>query len=53
MLRSSTPLEFLCERRQFALLREDQRGKYYGVGMVVAPRENHTVVMSPTSARLP
>jgi carboxyl-terminal processing protease len=35
------------DQRQFALLREDQRGKYYGVGMVVAPKDNHTVVMSP------
>jgi carboxyl-terminal processing protease len=35
------------DAKQFALLREDQRGKYYGVGMVVAPRENHTVVMAP------
>src|SRR3989441_12368282 len=29
------------------MMREDQRGKYYGVGMIVAPRENHTVVMAP------
>src|SRR5207237_8405746 len=35
------------DARQFALLREDQRGKYYGVGMIVAPRENHTIVMAP------
>ena len=35
------------DARQFALLREDQRGRYYGVGMIVAPKENRTVVMQP------
>ena len=39
-------LEFL-RLPQFALLREDQRGKYYGVGMVVAPRDTHTIVVAP------
>src|SRR5437868_218233 len=47
MLRMLDPHSNFCDARQFALLREDQRGKYYGVGMVVAPRENHTVVMAP------
>src|SRR5690242_6337817 len=47
MLRMLDPHSSFFDARQFALLREDQRGKYYGVGMVVAPRENHTVVMSP------
>src|SRR5262249_2932720 len=47
MLRMLDPHSIFCDSRQFALLREDQRGKYYGVGMVVAPRENHTVVMAP------
>jgi carboxyl-terminal processing protease len=47
MLRMLDPHSNFFDSRQFALLREDQRGKYYGVGMVVAPRENHTVVMSP------
>jgi carboxyl-terminal processing protease len=47
MLRMLDPHSNFFDARQFALLREDQRGKYYGVGMVVAPRENHTVVMSP------
>src|SRR5262249_17978477 len=35
------------DSRQFALMREDQRGRYYGVGMIVAPRNNQTVVMAP------
>ena len=47
MLRMLDPHSNFFDARQFALLREDQRGKYYGVGMVVAPRDNHTVVMSP------
>src|SRR5260221_3802409 len=47
MLRVLDPHSSFFDARQFALLREDQRGKYYGVGMIVAPRENHTVVMAP------
>lgn len=47
MLRMLDPHSNFFDQRQFNLLREDQRGKYYGVGMVVAPRDNHTVVMSP------
>jgi carboxyl-terminal processing protease len=47
MLRMLDPHSNFFDARQYALLREDQRGKYYGVGMVVAPRENHTVVMAP------
>src|SRR5271168_1182274 len=47
MLRVLDPHSNFFDARQFALLREDQRGKYYGVGMVVAPRENKTVVMQP------
>jgi len=47
MLRMLDPHSNFFDQRQFALLREDQRGKYYGVGMVVAPRDNHTVVIAP------
>jgi carboxyl-terminal processing protease len=47
MLRMLDPHSNFFDSRQFALLREDQRGKYYGVGMVVAPRENHTIVVAP------
>jgi len=47
MLRMLDPHSNFFDAKQFALLREDQRGKYYGVGMIVAPRENHTVVMAP------
>jgi carboxyl-terminal processing protease len=47
MLRMLDPHSNFFDAKQFALLREDQRGRYYGVGMIVAPRENHTVVMAP------
>src|SRR5437667_3577537 len=47
MLRVLDPHSNFFDARQFALLREDQRGKYYGVGRIVAPRENHTIVMAP------
>jgi carboxyl-terminal processing protease len=47
MLRMLDPHSNFFDAHQFALLQEDQHGKYFGVGMVVAPRENHTVVISP------
>jgi carboxyl-terminal processing protease len=47
MLRMLDPHSNFFDSRQFALLREDQRGKYYGVGMVVAPKDNHTIVVAP------
>ena len=47
MLRVLDPHSNFFDARQFGLLREEQRGKYYGVGMIVAPRENRTVVMQP------
>lgn len=47
MLRMLDPHSNFFDARQFALLREDQRGKYYGVGMTVAPRDNHTIVVAP------
>jgi len=47
MLRVLDPHSGFYDARQFALLREDQRGKYYGVGMTVAPRDGHTAVLAP------
>src|SRR5438477_5718342 len=47
MLRVIDPHSTFFDPRQYALLREDQRGKYYGVGMNVGPQENHTVVLAP------
>ncbi|MGA2421628.1 MAG: S41 family peptidase, partial [Candidatus Acidiferrum sp.] len=47
MLRVLDPHSNFFDAKQFALLREDQRGRYYGVGMTVAPHENRTMVMAP------
>src|ERR1700719_2689533 len=47
MLRVLDPHSTFFDPRQYALLREDQRGKYYGVGMTVGPQGNHTVVLAP------
>src|SRR5947208_15387356 len=40
MLRMLDPHSSFFDAKQFALLREDQRGKYYGVGMIVTPQQN-------------
>src|SRR5579862_7855671 len=47
MLRVLDPHSTFFDPRQYALLREDQRGKYYGVGMTVGPQNGHTVVQAP------
>jgi carboxyl-terminal processing protease len=47
MLRVLDPHSTFFDPRAYALLREDQRGKYYGVGMTVGPQNNHTVVLAP------
>jgi carboxyl-terminal processing protease len=47
MLRELDPHTVFFDARAFSVQREDQRGKYYGVGMQVAPRDSRTVVMAP------
>jgi len=47
MLRLLDPHSNFFDPRQYALLREDQRGRYYGVGMTVGPQEDYTVVLAP------
>jgi carboxyl-terminal processing protease len=47
MLRVLDPHSTFFDQRQFALLREDQRGRYYGVGMMIGPKETKTVVVTP------
>lgn len=47
MLRVLDPHSTFFDPRQYALIREGQRGKYYGVGMTIGVRENHTVVLAP------
>ena len=50
MLRVLDPHSSFFDPRQYALLREDQRGKYYGVGMTIGPRGDRkvvTIVLAP------
>jgi carboxyl-terminal processing protease len=47
MLRMLDPHSAFFDIRQYATLKEDQSGKYYGVGMTVAPREGRTIVLAP------
>jgi carboxyl-terminal processing protease len=47
MLRVLDPHSNFFDPRQYALFREEQQGKYYGVGMTVQGRENQTVVLAP------
>jgi carboxyl-terminal processing protease len=47
MLRSLDPHSNFYDPRTFQLMREDQRGHYYGVGMLVGPRNNRTIVREP------
>jgi len=47
MLRVLDPHSSFFDPRAYANLREDQRGRYYGVGMTIVPRDNYTYVLSP------
>ena len=47
MLRVLDPHSSFFDPRAYANLREDQRGRYYGVGMTIVPRENYTYVLAP------
>jgi carboxyl-terminal processing protease len=47
MLRVLDPHSNFFDPRQYATFREEQQGRYYGVGMTVASRENQTVVVAP------
>ena len=47
MLRTLDPHSNFFDPRDFQLLREDQKGHYYGVGMTVAERNKKTIVISP------
>ncbi len=47
MLHVLDPHSNFFDPQQYALFREEQEGKYYGVGMTVAPRDNQTVVLAP------
>src|SRR5205085_7312094 len=47
MLRTLDPHSNFFDPRDFQLLREDQKGHYYGVGMTVAERNRKTIVIMP------
>jgi carboxyl-terminal processing protease len=47
MLRVLDPHSSFFDPRAYSNLREDQRGRYYGVGMTIVPRENLTYVLAP------
>jgi carboxyl-terminal processing protease len=47
MLRVLDPHSNFFDPHQYALLKEEQQGRYYGIGASVASRENHTVIVSP------
>src|SRR5271168_5213437 len=47
MLHVLDPHSNFFDPQQYALFREEQEGKYYGVGMVVQQRDNQTVVQAP------
>jgi carboxyl-terminal processing protease len=47
MLRTLDPHSNFYDPRAFKAMREDQRGRYYGVGMQVGPRLNRTMVIAP------
>lgn len=47
MLRTLDPHSNFFDPKSFAALREEQRGRYYGVGMTVTPREGKTIVLAP------
>ncbi|MDX1982250.1 MAG: S41 family peptidase [Bryobacteraceae bacterium] len=47
MLRTLDPHSSFFDPRDFQILREDQRGSYFGVGMMVSERNRRTIVLAP------
>jgi len=47
MLRTLDPHSAFLDPRDYQLMREEQKGHYFGVGMSVAPRNNKTIVILP------
>jgi carboxyl-terminal processing protease len=47
MLRVLDPHSNFFDPKSYSLLREEQKGKYYGVGMQVGPRNNKVIVIMP------
>jgi carboxyl-terminal processing protease len=47
MLRVLDPHSTFFDPKAYAMLRESQTGKYYGIGMTIGPRNDHIVVIAP------
>ena len=47
MLHVLDPHSNFFDPQQYSQFREEQEGRYYGVGMTIAQRENQTVVVTP------
>jgi carboxyl-terminal processing protease len=47
LLRTLDPHSNFFDPKEYQALRDDQRGHYYGVGMLVGARNSKTVVMAP------
>lgn len=47
MLRALDPHSNFFDPKSYSLLREEQKGRYYGVGMQVGPRNNQVIVIMP------
>src|SRR5690242_2741633 len=47
MLRVLDPHSTFFDPKAYAMLRESQSGKYFGIGMTIGPRNNHIVVIAP------
>src|SRR5450756_691624 len=47
MLHQLDPHSNFFDPKSYSSLREEQRGKYYGVGMTVGPRNNKVIVIAP------
>src|SRR5260370_11925320 len=47
MLHQLDPHSNFFDPKSYSPLRADQRGKYYGVGMTVGPRNNKVIVIAP------
>jgi carboxyl-terminal processing protease len=47
MLHVLDPHSNFFDPKAYSLLKEDQSGKYYGVGMTVGPRNNKVIVIAP------
>jgi len=49
MLHTLDPHSNFFDPKEYNKLREDQSGRYYGIGMMVGPRNNRTIVKYPFS----